>query len=449
MLTTISIDDVDSPFGGCTTHFAGILLKRISARAALADYPLLIRLNPAIPWKTRGNAAVVIRIVYEGDPRDLLEEVSGLAEEYTSAEAPSPGKYPGVAILVGRPWRPRLRSLYIRALKDVVTRDTALRVAEKEGVLVWGGRGVIGALSSIAALAPWDDYSFELIAYRRPESRGERCVDYSRLVELEASSRPCTYNNFDPIGRRVTATPRGPDPVLAGFRGDCPDDLIRMLNSLCEKPHFWVMYRSNQHTDVHARRLDSLRPYKTGVIEVVVEGKPRVISGGHVIVPVRTPEGSPVDVAFYRETDPLNRVSRELRPGDRLRVLGSIRPYTPGGRPVMAAQKLWVLGVSNSYITAAQLCPRCGRRMKSKGGALDYCPRCGYVARKMRRRIPLARSLLPGEYTPREGNIPHLVKPLTRTRNTRRLAGKKASPHGAQHRVASLPGVRLQAPLKL
>ncbi|MGH9987928.1 MAG: tRNA(Ile)(2)-agmatinylcytidine synthase, partial [Nitrososphaeraceae archaeon] len=59
----IGLDDTDSTRGKCTTHAAYritdyLLNHKISE---FVDYPLLIRLNPNIPWKTRGNGAVCLR----------------------------------------------------------------------------------------------------------------------------------------------------------------------------------------------------------------------------------------------------------------------------------------------------------------------------------------------------------------------------------------------------
>src|SRR5437763_1745524 len=59
----IGFDDTDSTLSRCTTQLAfkitDYLLKE---DAKFIDYPLLIRLNPNVPWKTRGNGAVCLRI---------------------------------------------------------------------------------------------------------------------------------------------------------------------------------------------------------------------------------------------------------------------------------------------------------------------------------------------------------------------------------------------------
>ena len=52
----IGMDDTDSARGMCTTFLAYVIVDGLLARgAAFLDYPRLVRLNPNIPWKTRGN----------------------------------------------------------------------------------------------------------------------------------------------------------------------------------------------------------------------------------------------------------------------------------------------------------------------------------------------------------------------------------------------------------
>ncbi len=62
----IGFDDTDSTLGRCTTHLAFKVTSYLSKKnVKFLDYPLLIRLNPNIPWKTRGNGAVCLRIMTE------------------------------------------------------------------------------------------------------------------------------------------------------------------------------------------------------------------------------------------------------------------------------------------------------------------------------------------------------------------------------------------------
>jgi len=59
----IGFDDTDSPKGMCTTYLAYRLVNLLKKEHVdFLDYPNLIRFNPNIPWKTRGNGAVGIKI---------------------------------------------------------------------------------------------------------------------------------------------------------------------------------------------------------------------------------------------------------------------------------------------------------------------------------------------------------------------------------------------------
>ena len=56
MLLHIGLDDTDSPEGGCTTYIGARLVEELDALGVrFTDYPNLLRLNPNVPWKTRGN----------------------------------------------------------------------------------------------------------------------------------------------------------------------------------------------------------------------------------------------------------------------------------------------------------------------------------------------------------------------------------------------------------
>jgi len=62
----IGIDDTDSTRNGCTTYIAALLVEKIEKlKARLIDYPNLIRLNPNVPWKTRGNGALCLRFKFK------------------------------------------------------------------------------------------------------------------------------------------------------------------------------------------------------------------------------------------------------------------------------------------------------------------------------------------------------------------------------------------------
>ena len=54
----IGIDDTDSTAGMCTTFIA----KELCGKLDVSGFPRLIRLNPNIPYKTRGNGAAALNV---------------------------------------------------------------------------------------------------------------------------------------------------------------------------------------------------------------------------------------------------------------------------------------------------------------------------------------------------------------------------------------------------
>ena len=59
----IGFDDTDSPKGMCTTFLAYKMVNALKKeKVEFLDFPRLIRFNPNIPWKTRGNGAVALKI---------------------------------------------------------------------------------------------------------------------------------------------------------------------------------------------------------------------------------------------------------------------------------------------------------------------------------------------------------------------------------------------------
>ncbi|HXX05967.1 MAG TPA: DNA-binding protein, partial [Candidatus Bathyarchaeia archaeon] len=59
----IGFDDTDSAKGMCTTFLAYKIVEYLKReKVKFLDYPYLIRFNPNIPWKTRGNGAVALKI---------------------------------------------------------------------------------------------------------------------------------------------------------------------------------------------------------------------------------------------------------------------------------------------------------------------------------------------------------------------------------------------------
>src|SRR5260370_8943920 len=149
----IGIDDTDSEKGGCTTYTAAVLFQELSSRGFKpSDFPWLARLNPNIPWKTRGNGALAVHFLVEEDQIEDVERVAIETVEKTTV-ASSRGTDPAVAFFNGEV--PRVLQEYsTRALHDVLTFHEAKPIATRMGAGVHAFTGGRGQIRSLAPTRP-------------------------------------------------------------------------------------------------------------------------------------------------------------------------------------------------------------------------------------------------------------------------------------------------------
>ena len=425
----IGIDDVDSPSGGCTTHAAYRLVKGLLSNfrnLKFIDYPNLVRLNPAIPFKTRGNGAVAIRVAVR---KDLTEEVVGFVanfiEQYVKSYEFRADEDYAVALVIGEV--PKLLTLfYKKALTDFVHIDYLRRTVQALGdrcIIPLGiRRGLVGALAAIGWFFECD-CTYELIAYRSPENREpERCIDAESVKLMDVRFRDVTFVNFDYEKNRPLISPHGPDPVLLGIRGEDPRRLVeafRMLK-ICEDVEGYMIFRTNQGTDAHLinRDLRDFRVFQTGCSRVLVDSKPKVLPGGDVILRVRdvTESGTQhtVWVAVFKETG-LTQIVKELVEGDEVYVCGTMKYWEDLG-PVIHLEKIRILKLTQAKVLRNPRCPKCGARMKSAGKNKGWkCLKCGYRTKTAEKEVVyVPRKITEGEYVPKDSAIKHLVKPARR-----------------------------------
>ena len=169
----IGFDDTDSPKGGCTTYIAALLVEKLdSMGASFVDYPNLVRLNPNVPWKTRGNGALCLRIRC---PNYLVEKIIETAIEVVeeNAELSCEETNPGIIFFFNKIPQ-EIRDFAKRTVQGVVEMKEALRLVKTfgaEAVSMKKGRGIIGGLAAIGENLN-ADYTYEVIAYRTPENCG-------------------------------------------------------------------------------------------------------------------------------------------------------------------------------------------------------------------------------------------------------------------------------------
>jgi tRNA(Ile2)-agmatinylcytidine synthase len=400
----IGIDDTDSPAGMCTTYLGAELRQRLENAGFRVQGSLLVRLNPNVVYKTRGNAAVCLEV--EGQPDDAFALACACVEDL--AEFRGEQTNPGV-VVAESPLDP---SFYHRAVTDFCTIEEAMALLEETGALYRGwkmGRGLIGATAAVAHRFP--DATFELLAYRDPTSQAPRIVDRKSIFDAETATWPHTWDSVDPGNDVVVCVPHTPDPVLFGIRGESPA-WVRRARAIIrsEPPVLEQIYRTNQGTDSHLLdgmigRLLEGRSYRVGgtVTSVPVTGR-----GGHVGI-LLGDAGGEVRCMAYEPTKQFRNVVRALLPGDRVLVTGS---YKAGS---INLEKMKVISLAGQTTVRPPVCSGCGRRMTSAGREKGYkCRRCGQRANAPEVSVH-PRSLGEGWYEVPPSARRHLAKPLVRS----------------------------------
>jgi len=429
--TLLAFDDTDSPDGMCTTYLAPLMLKEL-AGYDLIGLPRLVRLNPNIPWKTRGNAAVClplghglgrsevcgevsgreVRVYSKGrraDPEDLLEDASRVLERVSRFECDKTN--PGIAASNTRPGP----GFYWRAVREVVAirdADAQLKAIGATWRKYKSGRGVIGATAAMS----WRprDKTWEVIAYRRPSRFGKpRDIDPRSVIKMDKSTRH-TFNNYDYENGHVAISPGSPCPILFGIRGDSQKELLRARTMIrSEQQDMWLLFITNQASEDHvvSRRVAALKPGDSARVEVKVTSVPRTIVGGHVILPVS--DGQEIDAAFYEPSRQFRDIARALLPGDRLMMIGSVR-RSPRSLNV---EKICIRElVKDIRKVHNPLCESCKKSMHSAGRGQGFvCKKCGAKAPVTAAEYRTQhRPVRPGWYEPPVASRRHLHKPLRR-----------------------------------
>lgn len=342
MRCLVGIDDTDSSRGWCTTYLAYRIAVDLQPEVAVLPYPRLVRLNPNIPFKTRGNAAVCLE-VEASDPEKAYERICRKVEELSDVEG---GANSGVVFLEDVSKARRFEPLYQKALAGVVSPHTVRRLLKALGARSFelgNGMGIVGASGSIG-FSPRFDHTYEMIAYRRRESWGtRRKVDRDSVVRMDAETFPRTFNNYDYQKRKVLLAPHGPDPVFVGVRGDSPQTVIRALRALSydEPLEGHMVYLSNQHTDAHLRDRLRWKTFSSGWTDGTVEGV-TTGAGGHVYITLQA-DGRVRQAAAYEPTGDLRRTAKLLRRGDTIRAFGGVRRETSLHPAILNLEKFQVL----------------------------------------------------------------------------------------------------------
>ncbi len=391
----IAVDDTDSREGMCTTFLATELIKEFE-EYELLDYPRLVRLNPNVPWKTRGNGAVVLKLgkgvnkkniigkieddifIYDGEsiPNKKIVDILTRSEKVIKnwAELKDDRTDPG--LIVSTKKTPKY--LYEKTVKDIVTLEEVIDTLESKNIKYTGfgkKRGIIGAAAALA----WepDDHTYELITYREQWKWGtKRNIDKEQVKGLDKSLNS-VFDSYDYDEDASVIDPNSPCPVLYGVRGDNPEELKKALEIInIEKPESWITFFTNQGTDEHIQpaEIKDVKPWISVKTQGKVTKEPRTIKGGHVLFDVSDSKGNSITAAAYEPTKSFRDIVNKLIVGDKVLLYGGIRkdPLT------LNIEKMKVLHLNEKIVKIGNpVCPKCNTRMSSIGKNAGFrCKKC-------------------------------------------------------------------------
>ena len=410
-MITIGVDDTDSEEGLCTSYLAAVMMERLKPLGEIRGLPKLVRLNPSVQFKTRGNAAIAFSL--ETDRPIEAKEVA-LKTLMELSDFSGPKTNPGLVVAEEVP--AELSIFYRRALSEILEVKEAEAIIDRYGL--WSRafknqRGLIGALAAIGADFP--DCTYELLAYRRPERWGTpREIDEESVWRADELTYPGTWDTVDHHNGKVVFAPHSKDPVLFGIRGKDPELLRSALKMIRSEPfERTVIYRTNQGTDAHISRgeIGGVVEDRSYSLRGVVAEEAETIEGGHLFFPLASEDGeSAIVCAAFEPTKNFRDRVKALAPGDTIEVYGAVKKRT------LNIEKMEVVRLAERKVQMAPLCPSCGRRMKSAGRGQGYrCRTCKTRAEgKVLAAIP--REIEEGFYEVPPCARRHLSKPLVRMR---------------------------------
>lgn len=411
-MTVVGIDDTDSRTRGmCTTYVAREIADALRAAGATIERLLLVRLNPAIEYKTRGNAALAIHT--DCDPERGFTVATERIEEL--AETDDPNTQPGLVVAPGDPDSvpDPVVEFAERAVQERLTLKETLDSTETAGYTHegWsGGRGRIGALAALGAHRAFSEWTYELIAYREPERWGSsREVDPDSVFAAANVEYPAVWDTVDRGTGEMVCVPHTPGPILYGIRGDDPDAVRRVSDGIEGEPTpCRTLFTTNQGTDAHLRdgTIASTVDNRSYRLKGRVSSAPETRRGGHVFFEV-SGAGVRLPCVAFEPTKRFRDRVRALREGDRIIVCGEISNGT------LKLEKFAVRELNRVEYRNPQ-CPDCGRSMESAGAEQGYrCRKCGTNA-ETKAEIEIEREVERGWYEVPPTARRHIAKPLVR-----------------------------------
>lgn len=409
MGAVIGLDDTDSKTEGmCTTYVGATIADALERAGHEVTDRQLIRLNPAIKYKTRGNAAVALWT--SASPSSAMNLARPRIESLAASDDPNtqPGLVavePSQAGALGAHTWQTIRS-------EVALEDTHDRL-EAVDALSWsldGGRGLIGAAAAIGARRALDEWTVELLLYREADRWGtSRSVDPQSAFAASTATYPRTWDTVDMMAEEVVCAPNAPGPVLVGIRGESERAVRQAATVLEHEPiERTSLYRTNQGTDAHLKpgTPASVREGGSYCVHGIVSRAPETHEGGHVHLEVSGDASSLPCVAFAPTERFRDRV-RALHRGDHVTVCGEV------GQGTLKLEK-FALRRLRRYRQVVPSCSSCDSQMESAGAEQGYrCRQCG-TTRESQSPVTIQRDLDPGWYEVPPVARRHLARPLVR-----------------------------------
>ena len=396
----LGLDDTDSPDGMCTTYLGALVAEALEMQGCIIKNMRLIRLNPNVPWKTRGNAAVCIE--FEGSAEIASQTAERFINMYAMFDCLNTN--PGFVVCETKP----APDFYYSALRGFCTVDEAKAVLDSIGAIYKGYkncRGLIGALAAVSAELP--DKTYEYLAYRKPDAFGTpRVFDADSFRKSAEETFPHCFDTWDFAAEKPVCIPHGKDPVLFGIRGESREWVEKAVSYLqSEEVERFVIWETNQGTDAHI--LSPTSGFEEGrsyVFDGVVTSAPKTQRGGHVSFSV----GGVVCYAF-EPTKSFRNIVRELIEGDCLTVFGSFQ------KGVIHVEKFCLRKAAKKEVRASPRCPVCGGRMTSAGKGKGY--KCRECSGRIRDTEAASRGIAEGWYEVPPDARRHLSMPVCRIQN--------------------------------
>ena len=419
----IGIDDTDSPKGMCTTFLCYEIVKFLEKQEIqFMDFPYLIRFNPNIPWKTRGNGAVrlTIRTKY---PKKIKNKIIQFVENYSDTKN---GANPGLVFFQNKEIPLTFQKFSKLALWKLIGRKEAKQFVSEnniESFYLGNGQGLVGAISAVGY--EFSDHTFELLSYRKKSQFGKkRHIDLNSIKEMQ-STVPETFSSYDNDNKRVLITPHGPDPVFYGIRGETAKSVVKAstIVNVDEKLDGYMVFKSNQGTGDHLKnelQVNDLKPYTSGFLVGHICNKPVIQKGGHVLFSIQV-EGRKIRCAVYKPTK-ITQVASALIVGDKIKIGGGVRKASKNYGRVINVEFLDVLQLAKHNVSVNPTCRKCNKRMKSKGTKQRFeCIKCGHRAFS-KVILELPRKIECRLYIPSVSAHRHLTRPYQRIQKRNKYA---------------------------